>query len=358
MKVTIVGTGNAGCAHAYKIAEAGHTVRMLEPFPDIYKENFDAIKQNGGIWAIEKEERRFQKLEFITRNIEESMVDSDVVFVLTQSLQHQSLSLKIGPFLKDKKLIIVSPGYMGSLFFKKFNLKNLIFAEGESLPFDARLEENGVVRILFKNVRNPLAFYPKVREDEGLKIANLLVDTYRYKRKNILESAMHNPNLIVHTIGTIMSAGRIEYSKGEFWMYREAFTPSIWNLVEQLDKEKMDILSQAGCERISYLEACRFRTEKNLDTDMLRVFQKYAQEGSPKGPGTVNHRYICEDVPMGLCLMNSLGEKFGVETPICDSLINIASILLKKDFRKEARTLENFGLEDMSSEGLLRYIQE
>ncbi len=155
-----------------------------------------------------------------------------------------------------------------------------------------------------------------------------------------------------------MSAGRIEYSEGEFWMYREAFTPSIWNLVAQLDEEKMDILYKAGCEKISYLEACRFRTEENLTTDTLQVFQKYAQEGSPKGPGTVNHRYVFEDVPMGLCLMNSLGRKFGVVTPICDSLINIASILLRKDFRKEGRTLEKLGLEDMSPEGLLKYIQE
>ncbi len=357
MNITVIGTGNAGCAHSFKIAEAGHNVRMLEPF-SVYEDNFNAIKANKGIWALEQGKKKFQKIELVSRKIEEAMDGSDAVFILTQSLQHEHLSEKIAPFLKNIKLVIISPGYMGSLFLKKFGMENIIFAEGESLPFDARLKENGVVEILFKNVRNALAFHPKAKEDEGLKIAKLLVDTYQYKRRNIMESALHNPNLILHTIGTIMSAARIEYSKGDFWMYREAFTPSIWNLVNQLDREKMDILAQIGCERISCLEAFRFRTEKDCNSDPLGAFNHYAQEGSPKGPNVVNHRYISEDVPMGLCLMSSIGKRFGIETPICDSLINIASALLKRNFWKEGRTLEKFGLGNMSPEKLLQYIEE
>ncbi len=344
MKVTVVGTGNAGCAHSFKIARAGHEVRMLEPFPGIYRENFKAIHENGGIWAEEAGERTFQEISFITSDPAQAIEGCDAVMVVTQSLQHERLSSILKPLIGEVKLLIVSPGYMGSLFFKGPGTGNVIFAEGESMPYDARLKENGVVQILFKNSRNALSFHPVERQDEGLEIAGKLVDTYRFKRRHVIESAMHNPNLIVHTIGAIMSAARIEYSKGEFWMYREAFTPSIWNLVERLDGEKMDILEKAGCRRTSYLETCRFRTEENLEKDPMEVFRSYADKGSPKGPGEVNHRYIYEDVPMGLCLMGSLGRKFGVKTPVCDSLVEIASALLKKDFRKESRTLETLGM--------------
>ncbi len=359
MRITIIGTGNAGCAHGFEIAKRGHAVRLLEPFSNVYEDNFNTLQSNKGIWAVNDSGiRKFQKIELITRDCTEALEGSDAVFVLTQSLQHKQVSEKINPLLKDKQLIITSPGYMGSLFFKQDNSNDVILAEGESLPFDARLIERGVVQILFKNARNALSFHPKTREEEGLKIANALVDTYNYRRDNIIESALHNPNLIVHTVGAIMSASRIEYSGGEFWMYRESFTPSIWKLISKLDKEKMDILEEIGCQRISYLDACKFRNEKDLSKDSMEVFKSYALKGAPKGPGTVNHRFIYEDVPMGLCLMHSLGEKFNVATPVCDSLINIASALLERDFWTEGRTLKTFGLENISRDDLLRYIME
>ncbi len=44
--------------------------------------------------------------------------------------------------------------------------------------------------------------------------------------------------------------------------------------------------------------------------------------------------------------MESLGEKYNVETPICTALINIACAVLSRDLRAEGRTIERLG-EDM-----------
>jgi opine dehydrogenase len=224
------------------------------------------------------------------------------------------------------------------------------------MPYDARIIENGKVRISFKNVRNALSFLPASKKDEGMKVASKLFDTYRYFRRHIFESALHNPNIVVHIIGTILSASRIEYSKGDFWMYREGFTDSIWNVVNDLDKEKNDILEALGCERLNYLDACKFRNGEDLKADSLEVFKQYAQKGGPKGPSSLNTRFLYEDIPMGLCLLSSLGKKCGIPTPISDSLINIASSLLKKDFWKEGRTLEKLGLDRMSKEEMINYV--
>ncbi|NMA07115.1 MAG: NAD/NADP octopine/nopaline dehydrogenase, partial [Ruminococcaceae bacterium] len=59
----------------------------------------------------------------------------------------------------------------------------------------------------------------------------------------------------------------------------------------------------------------------------------------------VDSRYISEDVPQGLVLLETLGRKFNVETPICTALINIASAALGRDLRIEGRTLERLGEE-------------
>ncbi len=63
---------------------------------------------------------------------------------------------------------------------------------------------------------------------------------------SVVEAALHNPNLIVHTVGAIMSIPRIEKTNGEYCMYHEVFTPSVWNILERLDSEKMDVLEKLG----------------------------------------------------------------------------------------------------------------
>lgn len=359
MIVTIVGAGNAGYAHSCKLVEAGHGVRLLKTSHSIHEESFEWVGKNGGIYCIDDTEggkRSFARLDMVTRDEKEAMAGANVVFVLTQSLQHEALAERIGPLLEDGQMVIVVPGYMGSVYFRrKCGAARVLFAEGESTAIDARIVEDGMVRILFRNVRNALAFWGAENQEAGLGRAVQLFDTYRYVRRNIVESALHNPNLIVHTVGAITSASRIEYSNGDFWMYKEAFTPSIWRVIHALDNEKNHILECFGCDRLDYLDACRFRNEQDLTKDPLKVFQSYANSG-PKGPPSLDTRYILEDVPMGLCLMSSLGKRCGVNTPICDSLIHIACSLLKKDFWREGRTVERLGMQDMSQRDIVEYV--
>ncbi len=356
MRVTIVGSGNAGCAHAFKLAQHGHAVCLLKTSRSVHEENFSHLEKTRMLTGIDSTlqgKTTMVVLDKVTRDVSDAIDGADIVLVMVQTLYHEAVARKISPYLRDGQMVLVVPGYMGSLYFRRYCMSEVILAEGESTPFDARLVEPGVVNILFRNVRNALAFLPASDAHGYLALANGLTNCYKFARRNIVESALHNPNLIVHTIGAIMSAARIEYSQGEFWMYREAFTPSILNVLYQLDEEKMDILESFGLERIPYLDACKFRNEEDRTVDSLKVFQEYALQGGPKGPATVNSRFINEDVPMGLCLMHSLGEKVGVLTPVCDALVTLAGALLQRDFWRQGRTLDKLGLGRMNTEDML-----
>ncbi|MDW3686380.1 NAD/NADP octopine/nopaline dehydrogenase family protein [Cupriavidus sp. CV2] len=349
MKVAIVGAGNAGFAHAAKFSNIGHQVSLLKTSFSMHDDSFEVAKEQGGIRVLDSSlggEQYFARINVISRDPREVIQpDTNVVLVTVQSKFHAEVADLIAPYLVTDQLVIVAPGYMGSAIFKaRCKAEGVIFAEGESLPFDARQMESGKVNVLWKNARNALGFLPASRAEEGLAIARALLDTYSHRRTNIVESALHNPNLILHTLGTLMSASRIEYSQGDFWMYREAFTPSVLRLADGLDEEKNAVIAAYGGVPSHCLEEFKFRNEADLAIDRHEVLRKYARDGGPKGPGDLRTRYLTEDVPIGLGILISLAEAANIDTPISRAVLSLASALLGERFEDEARTLEKLGL--------------
>lgn len=343
MKIAVVGAGNAGCAQTIKLIQNGHQVNLIKTSHSLHDDNFEYILEKGEISCIDTTDnnREFSvRPNLITRDLVKGLEDVEVVMVLTQSLQHRDLAKRVAPMLKDGQFVFLIPGNMGSTQFAKYTEgKHIIYVEGESTPYDARIIAPGKVEILFKNVRNAVSFLNKSDKKFLSKVTELF-GTHKYLRSNIIESTMHNPNMIVHTVGAIMSASRIEYTNGEFWMYREAFSPSVWNVIEKLDEEKKQVIKAYGGENvISYLDACKWRNEEDLSIDSLEVFRNYAATGGPKGPSNLDTRYIFEDVPMELCMLERLAEHKGLSTPIASALITIASALRNTDYRSQGYTI-------------------
>lgn len=378
MKITIIGAGNAGSACAFMAAEAGHKVTILKTSNRItHDDHFEAMAKNKGIYCIDNTkkghftdsaddaETTFQSLELITRDPKAAIEGADVIMVFIQTTYHHALAARIAKYFRDNQLVILIPGYAGSIFYKKYCSNNPIFAEGESTPNDARVVEPGTVKVLFKNARNALSFFPATRTTEGMAIASRLFPAYNIEmnkvRKHIFESALHNPNIIVHTIGLYVMYPMLEYCAKHHpdevpYMYRDALSTKIaWLMIEKLDAEKMAVLTALGCEAIPYLNACLFRNEEDLNQDPRAVFESY-KISSPPGPYSFDNRYVTEDVPMGLVLLSSLADKLEVNVPECNRLIEICGGILARDFFTEGRTLTSLGLGDLSTEELINFV--
>lgn len=346
MRITVVGAGNAGTTIAADLALKGHEVKLLKTSKSLHNENFNKIMSNGfEIILTEKDTSRKAKLKLATTDFEEALVDSELVILYVQTNYQEEVIKKMSKYLTNQ-MVLIEPGYLATAFFLKYcKGKELVLIEAESSPIDCRIMEPASVNILFKNVKNPIGVYPKGKTKETLEKLKVL-DYNFVATKNVIEAALHNPNLIVHTIGAFMSIPRIEYVNGhDYWMYREVFTKSVWNMVKKLDSEKMDIMEALNCQRISYPEACKLRNSLDEERDPEEVFFDYAKNHSPSGPFISDSRYITEDVPEGLVLMEALGEALQIATPICSSIINLSSACLNKDFRAEGRTLKRLGKE-------------
>ena len=343
MKITIIGCGNAGLIHAAKIFEKGGNEVCLLKTSNTNSAFFDKIVSDGGYRVHDLTNRGkdfFVKPSLVTRDAEQAMAFADVVLIMTTTLQHESVARLIGPFAHDGQVIAMCPGYMGSLIFKKYVKADVIYCEWETTAYNGRVMDNEYVKITFYNPRNAISVLPAAKSDYVLSIFSQLFDNTHYLRKNILESALHNPNMIVHTIGMTLSASRIEYSKGEFWMYREAFTDSVINVITAFDKQKNAVLKAYGCEPLDYFEAAKWRNEEDLEVDAMTSFRSFA-DSSNKGPGFLRHRYLLEDVPMGLGLFISLGKVAGCEVSVAESIMTLAGALLGEDFPSQSRTIQS-----------------
>jgi opine dehydrogenase len=342
MKITIIGCGNAGLIHAAKLIEKGHDVGLLKTSNTVHEDFYNIIKKENG-YNVKDETNRgkrfFVKPQFVTKDVEKAISFADIVFVMTTTLQHELVAQLIAPYVKDSQIIVLVPGYMGSLIFKKYIRKQVIYSEWETTAYNGRIVDAMYVRITFYNPRNAISVLPINRKEEVLALLSQCFDNTKYLRAHILESALHNPNMIVHTIGTLFSASRIEYSQGEFFMYREAFTKSVVQVIKNFDTQKNEILQRFGCESLNYFDAAKWRNEEDLSIDAMQVFESFAT-ASNKGPTSLDSRYLMEDVPMGLCLFSSIGKVLNINTGICDSIICLASSLLNKDLKCNARTIQ------------------
>lgn len=324
-------------------------------------EFFNKIAQAGEYDVVDltNNEHNFKaKMHFITRDVKKAIDFADIIMVMTTTSQHENVARLIAPYVRDGQIIVLIPGYMGSLIFKKYINKNVVYSEWETTAYNGRIVDGKFVRITFYNPRNAVSVLPVSKVDDVLSKFNQLFDNTRYMRKHILESALHNPNMIVHPIGILFSASRIEHSGGEFWMYREAFTPSVVRVIQAFDKRKNEILKAFGCAPLDYFEAAKWRNEEDLSIPAMDVFRSFG-ESSNKGPSFIDHRYLNEDVPMGLGLYISIGKVLGHDTSIQESIMTLASALLGKDLKSQSRTIQYLlGKDDVTVDDIKQAITE
>ena len=351
MRVAILGAGNAGCAVAADLTLHGHEITLIKTSHAMHDDNFEFLHQNGCRMTLnEFGEIKTARIAHVTRDLS-ALQGNEIVIIYIQSNFHEQLIQRIAPYLQDDQILLINPGHLSTAYvLKHCKDKKLIICEAESSFIDGRIMKPGLFRVGFRNVRNPIGIFPAARREEAIAKLDRLGERFVYL-DSVVEAALHNPNMIVHTVGSVMSIPRIEKAKGDFCMYHEAYTrdnPATWRILEALDNEKMNVLEKLGFARLSYVEACKYRNSLDETMDAKEVFLDYSEmDTRAKGPTKVDSRYISEDVPQGLVMLEALGQELGVQTPIASALIELSSAALGRSMRAEGRTPEELGRENI-----------
>jgi opine dehydrogenase len=370
--VAVLGGGNGGHAVAANLSLAGFKVNFFE-LPR-FTDSFEKVLRTKEIQIQGVSVDGVAKLNLATTNIQQAIKNAEVIFVITPAFGHKPMAEVSAPFVQDGQIIVLMPGSGGSLEFvnifkQKKVRREITFAESCTLPYGARLKSPGHVSVLINAVILLTGVFPSRKTEEVIpKLRQFypMITT----AKDVLEAAINNPNPIVHPAATLLSATRIEHSKGEFYLYAEGMTPSVARTYESLNQERLSICKVLGYKLYHWdnlefkdynlgetEEECRYRI---LNTSMDAAFGKdgiYAGI-KMKGPEHLKDRYVTEDVPYGMVLLSTLGDLLGVPTPTHDAVIQLASVINRTDYRKTGRGMQQLGLSKLDKKGLKTFLFE
>lgn len=349
MQIGVLGAGAGGCALAYELSNKGHNV-MIYDIPD-YEKNIDAIIENGGIYSKEGESEKFAAVEG-SKNIQKVIESAELIFVVTPAFGTKAFGESCKPYLRKGQKVIICPGSGGgALEFKRaLGLElwddSIIVAETHTLPYAVRVLKPGHVHIFLYVNKLIVATLPSKDSETILKIMKELWGDIIATANNVLETALIDGNPVIHPPVTLMNAALIERTKGDFRFYADGITDSVASVMQSLDEERLAIGDALGLKLKS--DPDMSLEEGYLEAGAVICFESYnaSKAFEPiRAQDRIETRYLTEDVGYVMVLWSSIAELIGVKVPTMNAIIDITSVVLKKNLRERGpRTASSLGL--------------
>jgi opine dehydrogenase len=185
-----------------------------------------------------------------------------------------------------------------------------------------------------------------------------------------IDIGLSNVNPVLHCPGAILGVSTMENfgkifgdDKYKFSIYSHAYCNSIAEVQYSFYLEECALAEKLGVgiqpyEREHFFSRESVLGQEYMGLDYLIPFDQQDPIQFGTGPFNMENRYITEDIPVGCFVYSQLGKKFGVETPVIDSMITLANTILKRDLLKDGYTLDYLGIGGMDLPALNAWIRE
>lgn len=357
---TVIGAGHGGKAMAAHLALMGFPVWLYNRTG----ENITAIQARGGIdlESFEGGPHGFGQLECATSDMSTALAEANVIMVVVPSSAHTDIARTTAPYLRDGKIVVLHPGRTcGAIEFSKvlrdMGCKaNVILSEAETFIYASRSDGPAQARIFRIKEAVPLAALPATCTGYVLEAIRPAYPQF-IDGVNVLNTGLNNMGAIFHPALTLLNAGWIEATHGDFQFYIDGVTPAVARVLEVLDRERVTVASSLGIRARTAMDWLKMAYDTS-GIDLREAIQNQPGYYGIRAPSTLNHRYIFEDVPMSLVPIASLGQHYGVSVRGMDSIIRLACIVHRTDYWRRGRTLDKLGISGLSVSELTRFVNE
>src|SRR6185369_15885256 len=222
----------------------------------------------------------------------------------------------------------LSPGTFGSLIFAKAaqdagNRAKASFAETGTLPWLTRKHGPFEVAITIRAKRLPVGVFPLDRAPHALEVIGRAFPDAIEPCGDALSGALMNAGPIIHPPLIVMNAGPIEHF--ERWdIHKEGTQAAIRRVTDALDAERIAVREALGYGAPHFPLANHYAKEGPEWMYGRGSHEKLTESGDWREHIVLTeHRYMVEDVRLGLSLMASVARLAGVATPLVDAFLAI-----------------------------------
>jgi len=251
-------------------------------------------------------------------------------------------------------VVFMPPGTFGSYAMARMaEATGVLWAETGTLPYLARKRGPAEVAITVRAVRLPTGVYPAKHAARALAVISKAYPSVE-PCGNALSGALMNAGPIIHPPLILMNAAPLEHF--ESWdIHNEGTQPSVRAVTSRLDAERIEIREALGLRAPHFPLADHYTSDRWMYGD---AHKKLVKSGDWREKIELHsHRYMTEDVVLGLAFLVSVARWTHVLAPIAEGLLAIGGAILGKDLLRGERTLEALGLAQCSHEELFRKLE-
>lgn len=363
--LTILGGGNTAFAVAANLALRGFAITLYE-HPN-FASLLDPIRATGQIKLLGVAEQGVAKIHQITSDIQVAL-RNDLILLIVPAYAQKPFAELCAPYLRTGHLLVITPGTLGALEFAQIvrqagNQQAIAFAETDTAPYVCRKTAPDTATIWGVVSGLGLGVYPATQTEQ---VADALQEIFTVNGHsgaasaispypNVLACGLSAMNPVVHPAGVLMNAGRVEYARGEFYFYEEGVTPTVAQVIYQVDAERRAIGKALGFD-LTPVDAAFHAAGFGPKGDLWATINGSRMLTQLRAPGAINTRWLTEDIPYGLGAWSRLGDQLGVATPTMQALVTLASAALQQDFWQLTRTPAQLGLAGMDKFAMLDYV--
>ena len=200
----------------------------------------------------------------------------------------------------------------------------------------------------------PSGVYPARHTDWALRVISEAFPNAIEPVEDALSAALMNAGPIIHSPLIIMNAGPI----GHFhkWdIHNEGTQPEIRAVHDALDAERIKLRETLGYSAPHFPLCEHYETSKWMYGNLAH--DKLIDSGDWHEKLNLNtHRYMSEDIGMGLCFLTTLGEALGLDMPVAAGLLALGCVAAGVNFRSNGRTWKSCGLAELDPEALRDFL--
>jgi opine dehydrogenase len=345
--VAVLGASNGGLATAADLTLGGHSVRWWSR----RSEALSAMRAAGGIALVAGGERRVVAPALATDDLAAAVTGAEIVIVPLPATSHDDLAARLGPLLTADQTVLLTPGTLGAYAIARAIARAdgrlpFAIAETATLPYLARKAGPAEVRVAVRAANLPVGVFPAHRT--GAVLARLR-PVYPALRPCVdaLDAALDNAGPVIHPPLVLLNAGPID--GGRFDVHGAGTTPTIRRLIDAVDAERVATRAGWGYPAPHY-ELATYYDEARASEGFYGAGARgrVAESGIFDETLSFEHRYVTEDVVLGLALFESAARTVAVDTPAISGLLQVFGALLGRRLGGHGRALERLGLGDFA----------